>query len=488
MRAKIILLFVIAFNLCNAQSKLGNEWVSGFGNVKVKFTNNGINTKAATALSTYFIEGNSAICDTNGDLILYSDGFNVFNNTNLIIENGDSLVPLDYFNQQVGWSGYSQSSIFLPIDSDKYYFITPAMGDIRFGDCNSGGSCYFDLLLYNVIDMKANGGAGKVTQRMIPLLQNAQLRKTQMMACRHANGKDWWLLKNEDDNANVHIFLFTQDSIYDRGVQVFNSPVWGIWDLEGQSVFNQTGNQFATTSQGDTARLQIFLADFDRCYGKLTNPMVIQAPLVSGHDPFDTNAVDPNIRGVAFSPNGQFLYASLRTNIFQYDMQDNTWYHVAGLDTTYQKFSGYGSSYLGPDNKIYIGNSGTGKQMSVIDNPDVKGVGCNFCKKCLRVDSLGASAYLGTPPCMPNYSLGAKLCYPEGIDDVVKDDIELLVYPNPSTSKLHISTKSKANRLLYNSVGELIISTRKNEIDISNLPRGVYFLKVGNMVKKVIVE
>jgi hypothetical protein len=482
MRARIILLFVIAFDLCNAQSKLGNEWVSGFGNVKVKFTNNLIITKGASSLSTYFIDGNSAICDTNGDLILYSDGFNVFNNFNLIIENGDSLVPLDYFNQQDGWSGYSQSSIFLPMDSDKYYFVTPAMGDIRFADCNSGGSCYFDLLLYNVIDMKANGGAGKVTQRMIPLLQNASLRKTQMMVCRHANGKDWWLLKNEGDNANVHTFLFTQDSIYDKGVQIFSSPFWGVWDLEGQSVFDQSGDKFATTSQGDSADRKIFIADFDRCYGKLTNPRVIQAPLVSGHDPFDTNAVDPNIRGVAFSPNGQFLYASLRANIFQYDMQDNSWYHVAGLDTTYQKFSTYGCVYLGPDNKIYIGNGGTGKQMSVIDNPDVKGAGCNFCKKCLRVDSLGASAYLGTPPCMPNYSLGAKLCYPESnVEFLILND-ELIVYPNPASNQLNIRYNCKADSKLQimSMLGviiqeiDLIKAVQRVSINIKDLPAGVY--------------
>ncbi len=72
--------------------------------------------------------------------------------------------------------------------------------------------------------MNANGGAGKVTQRMVPLMQNANLRKTQMMACRHGNGKDWWLLKQEGGNADEHTFLFTQDSVYDKGVQLFNNP------------------------------------------------------------------------------------------------------------------------------------------------------------------------------------------------------------------------------------------------------------------------
>jgi hypothetical protein len=68
----------------------------------------------------------------------------------------------------------SQSSLFLPKDSNTFYFITPSMSDARFADCNALINCYFDLLLYNVIDMNANGGAGKVTKRMQPLMQNGQ--------------------------------------------------------------------------------------------------------------------------------------------------------------------------------------------------------------------------------------------------------------------------------------------------------------------------
>jgi hypothetical protein len=55
---------------------------------------------------------------------------------------------------------------------------------------------------------------------------------------------------------------------------------------------------------------------------------------------------------------------------------------------------------------MYIGNwNGLGKAMSVINNPDVKGVGCGFCPKCFQFPKIGA----GNPPCMPNYALGADL-------------------------------------------------------------------------------
>ncbi|QLH45854.1 MAG: hypothetical protein HWD58_09635 [Bacteroidota bacterium] len=60
------------------------------------------------------------------------------------------------------------------------------------------------------------------------------------------------VIKNEGDSANVHVFLFTQDSVYDKGVQVFSEPVWGNWDIQGQSAFNSDGSMFATTSHGNS--------------------------------------------------------------------------------------------------------------------------------------------------------------------------------------------------------------------------------------------
>ncbi|MBK6331152.1 MAG: hypothetical protein IPF62_11810 [Bacteroidetes bacterium] len=160
-------------------------------------------------------------------MILCSDGFNIYNSIGNYLDEGDTIVPPYYFNIQSGFSIASQSSIFIPMDSDKYYFITPTFSDLRYDDChNNNGNCYFDLLLYNVIDMKVNGGAGKVVKRMLPLMENAELRKTQMMACRHSNGKDWWLLKQGGDSNTIYKFLFQQDTVINYGFQKFDYPVW----------------------------------------------------------------------------------------------------------------------------------------------------------------------------------------------------------------------------------------------------------------------
>jgi hypothetical protein len=489
MRILIIILIIGNSILINAQNQRGQTWISGLGGTKIIFSNNGIVTDNTPMNSFYFSHGNSNICDTNGNLLLSSDGFKIYDSNYNILDNGDTLVPKDFFINEDGWSAYSQSSIFLPMDSEKYYFITPTMNDSRLTDCLQNNHCYFDLLLYNIIDMKANNGAGKVVKRMIPLLENVNLRKTQMMACQHGNGKDWWLLKQEGDSANVHIFLFTQDSVYDKGVQVFNEPVWGGWDIRGQSTFNNDGTQYATTSHGSSTGL-IFLADFDRCYGKLSNPKTIQMPYGSQHKPADTTIMERLSVGLAFSPNGKFLYVISMSNVYQYDLIDNTWFHVAGLDTNYQQFQLYENAYLGPDNNIYIGNFAVASlQMSVIDNPDIKGAGCNFCPRCLRLDSLSGFVRAGTPPCMPNYGLGAKVCYPDGLLNPPKEDLNTLeVFPNPSSTIFYIKNKKGKKKELYNTIGELVLSTTKDEVNVSSLPKGFYYIKCENVVKKVIVE
>ncbi|MBK6331153.1 MAG: hypothetical protein IPF62_11815 [Bacteroidetes bacterium] len=228
----------------------------------------------------------------------------------------------------------------------------------------------------------------------------------------------------------------------------------GEWDIRGQSVFSMDGSKYATTSHGGSTG-KVFLADFDRCYGILSSPKEIIMPIGSEHNPNDTTLLEHLSVGLAYSPNAQLLYVISKRNIYQYDLQNETWYYVAGLDTSFIEFQDYDASYLGPDNKLYIGNfAGLSTQMSVINNPDIKGAGCNFCPRCLRLDTVGIA---GTPPCMPNYSLGAQTCWPLGSTQLTVDSQQLVLYPNPVSHKLYIKTESKQKRELYNSVGQLLL-------------------------------
>jgi hypothetical protein len=507
-RGLIILSILLSANRLLGQSFYGQSWITGGGNsYKVKFSGTQKEIKVYdTNYNFYFHLGSSCISDSSGNLKIVCDGYNLMDSLGSKIDNGDTLVPKELYIREYGWSAYSQSSIILPFSDDIYYVITPTASDyevVTYWNNPGSGRALFDLLLYHKVDMKLNGGAGKVVKKAVPLLENVKLSKTQMMACRHANGVDWWLLKQAHDTNMVYRFLVTKDSIYNKGVQGFAEPHFTKWDVVGQSMFSQDGTKYATVCVGLN---QLFLADFDRCTGQLNHPKVIN---IGNHQiqPLDTSQ-DISPKGVCFSSNGQFLYIVKYFNIFQYELSEPdsalAWYHVANLDTTWgAQFQRWSCAYLGPDNKVYIGNwGGLGKAMSVIDNPNVKGVGCGFCPKCFQFPKIGVN----TPPCMPNYALGADLpCWPLSLPSPPKEGANALeVYPNPASSKLEVryeirdvsasEDKRNANIEMYNTIGQRVYSSTISNltshvcIDVSRFAKGVYYLKCGIFTKKIIIE
>jgi len=244
------------------------------------------------------------------------------------------------------------------------------------------------------------------------------------------------------------------------------------------------------------------VADFDRCSGLLSNPKEYATKPSSCHDIYDTTCMENFTEGLCFSPNGRFLYLSSYYGIKQLDLWDNDtstqWSYIHGLDTVWDYFNGYSNMYLGPNNKLYIGHwSGIGDGLSVIENPDVKGVGCNFCELCLRFPYFSTT----TPPCMPNYDLGAApvggTCWPLANSNIAMPLTELIMYPNPASTQLTLelnnSYHNKANYYVYNAIGQFIFDgelklNQKSILDISNLANGIYYIKCEGMNKKFVKE
>jgi hypothetical protein len=371
------------------------------------------------------------------------------------------------------------------MENRKYYLVTPTVSDDYFTNIwptKPALNWNFDLLLYHVIDLNANAGAGKVIQRKVALMENTPMKKTQMMACRHANGKDWWLLKMAGDTNMVFTFLFTQDSVYKYPRQYIPFPLKGANDSYGQMQFSEDGTKWATTCNwapeiSYAGAGEVFAADFDRCTGLLSNYKKYVAPGVAG-DTINT--------GLAFSPNGKLLYVSKFSAIQQLDLDLGTWFTVHGPDSP-AFFCGYVGLHLAPDHKIYIGRfDGICKQWSVINSPDTK-INCDFCVNCMRSKSV--NGYFNAPPTMPNYELGAQLpCWPLANADMDKAKMEFEIYPNPTSRQLYIISESKAKKELYNSVGQLLYTTMQNEIDLRRYTKGVYYLKVQTAVKKFVID
>jgi hypothetical protein len=67
-------------------------------------------------------------------------------------------------------------------------------------------------------------------------------------------------------------------------------------------------------------------------------------------------------------------------------------------------------------------------------------------------------------------------------------DEMLEVYPNPTNSVIYIKNKKGKKKELYNLVGELLFTTTKDEIEVYNLPKGIYLLRCESQVRKLVVK
>jgi hypothetical protein len=502
MKRKIgVLIALFCFGCTYSQNKMGNTWIIGPSGDIALFK--GDTSKPKTSrfnvinLPAKFSNGHANICDsTTGKVLFATNGGMIWDTAGNIMDNGNFLQPNNFYYANIypGTSAfYTQSTIILPKGNNQYYVFTASMSDAYFNITLTLPYFLFDIVYYHIVDMNANGGAGKVIVKNKPLPLGGNIMNViGMQACKHANGKDWWLLKNgrPDDKNKIYAFLVKGDTILPPIVQVFNTPTFDTRGARyGQSCFSKDGSKYAyCTGIQDS----FFMADFNRFTGMLSNPKSIKAPVDSLYiqvDPY----IDSINTGVCFSDNGKFLYFSRYENIYQYELDEpdpnKAWYTVKhGWDTS--AFMGYYGLYKGPDGRIYIGHfSNNNKCMSVIDNPNNKGVACNFCAKCLRHN---ASPYgLQSPPNMPDYNLGP--IYPNSIKpEPFVNKKELLVYPNPAGSVVYIQQIIGNTVSLVNVLGQVVhtqvVINNNAQFNVAHLPRGLYSIKSTTQVCKVVLE
>ena len=498
---RFLIIFILQFaagDMVFSQANHGINWVQGGPYSKKLSFKNGQPQIATFVNGKYFTQGTSCISDTNGLLRLICDGFRVCDSLGNPIDGGDTIAPRDICNFYDGFSPYSQASIILPLGDDIYAVIVGSVTDSVWNYLWPVSLIDpFDILTYTLVDMKQNNGYGKIVKKMVPLLQGEWLSRSGMMACRHADGKSWWLLKQGKIDNRVYKFIFSPDSVYDYGSQLLPEPIFGNSDSYGQLSFSPNGNEYCYVM---ATRNVVFRADFDRCSGAISNPRIYHIP-VNNQAP-SVAVVDTFISGACYSPNGRFLYVNAWYNLYQLDLDEPdtslAWYHVANMDTTYNQFQNWIVEYMGPDGKIYIGNrNGLGRAWSTIDSPDVKGAGCSFCPKCFRFPNQGVN----NPPCMPNYALGKDTtvnCWPMGVGQVKQELPILKVYPNPATSSVTVESeglRQGRNQLqVYNLMGQMVLQeyfaapNGKYRVSLRGMAAGVYMLRVNGVVKRLVIE
>ena len=199
--------------------------------------------------------------------------------------------------------------------------------------------------------------------------------------------------------------------------------------------------------------------------------------------------------GVEFSPNEKLLYISNGKYLYQLDLDSLAFDSIPTLIGTYDGFAYPQPSFTttiyllkaAPDGKIYGSNSGNTNFFHEINNPNVKGLACNFTQH---------SFYCGvrkgpTMPNMPNYALGplpGSVCDTLGLGVVPHSLVEVGfgIYPNPTSNELTIS-KPAINCVasILSLDGKVVFTeklnnTNKATLALSNLANGTYFITFTN--------
>ncbi|PCH71200.1 MAG: hypothetical protein COC06_02105 [Bacteroidales bacterium] len=324
----------------------------------VALTNSSLNTE----------EGCSTVCNTQGDLLFYTDGITVYNKNHAVMANGTGLD---------GNSSATQSSIIVqqPGSTILYYIFTV---DAHQNALRNG-------LNYSIVDLSQNGGLGAVTVKNTLLYANEVCEK--ITAVKHANGTDFWILMHRWDNRDFYAYEFSASGIAAPVISTIGVSHNG--DRRSAIGYMKTSPGGSKLAVAIYTQNRVELFDFNTTSGSVSNPIQLN------------NYSTPY--GIEFSPSGEFLYVSLFAggDLYQFNISSNNQATINGSAQIIGNGSWlYGALQLAPDNRIYMAktnmNGTTGSlNLDVINNPDVAGAGANFAADSKNL--AGRRCMLGLP-------------------------------------------------------------------------------------------
>lgn len=326
-----MLWLALSISSVNAQNAAKN-WIFGQG-ARVDFNPT---TPVATALPTINTdEGSSAISDSNGNLLFYTDGLKVWDKNHNQMPNGFGLL---------GHTSSTHSALIVPCSCSKYFIFTT----------NAAEMGYAYGLRYSIVDMTLHGSLGDVTAKNTFLFQRAAEK---LAGIADGSGGFWVVAHAMENNQFVSYHILAggnctleHDAVTTKISAVGSTYMGGSGNYgQGQMKISPDGTMLAVAGldYGNTSFVELF--KFDRSTGAVSN-----------YGPGDTLIRDANgdmFYGVEFSPDSKKLYVTtivVRNRVFQYSILPNT----LSAKTLVMNY-GNGDTHIGglqlaPDGKIYI--------------------------------------------------------------------------------------------------------------------------------------
>lgn len=470
-----------------------NIWMLGGATINPYYPKGGLdfNSGDADTFSVVrplpFFNTNAGICDTLGQELFYTNGIWIENKNHDTLQNSWMFNP-GTFTDEGAYSGLGLTQACLivprPLHESEYYLFHVSGEFYLHNGQSDGGPLNFS---YSLVDMNLDSGLGGIPadKKSIHLIDDSVMQG-RITACKHANGRDWWVVTKENYTNKYYKFLVTPDTI-----QLFEQYVGFPLisnDVLGMAVFSPDGSKYAIINNDNTAELY----DFDRCTGELSNPVALQV----------SDSLAPWLSlGGAFSPNSRFFYANTYKKIWQYDTWANDVQTSAIKVAEWDSANYYGinmwffQEQLAPDNRIYVSTYNGLRTVHYINYPDSLGIDCNVIQHGLDLSTANLSL-----PNLPNYGIGPLAGSPCDTllnhFQTIAQDFQIKFSPNPASSLLNIEYHS--NEVLQFKLFD-VIGVLKKEITlypyfrnrmlhVEDLAEGIYLAVVTSQDKIVKTE
>ena len=336
-------------------------------------------------------EACAAISDaTTGNLLFYSDGITVWDASHNPMPNGVALTTKLYENSS------TMGALIIPDpgNPDQYYLFTASAAENQ----GTGG------FNHHLINMTQNGGLGDVASNNNLLFQPCS---EQNHAVLHANCTDWWVMTRELKTNKFYAYLVTASGVQ-APVITSSGPAINSFYGQGQGKFSSDGKKYAVA---DAPNKMVQICDFDNATGVLSNAILV-------------NTGANYMSGLSFSPDNKMVYVVENTaavaNLYQYVILAT----AATTNATKTLIaSNIGDAQLqqAKDGKVYLARNLSGS-ISVINNPNVQGTGCNFVSNAISLSpgsssqgltNFPASFFATSSPCAMSIEVfsDSLLCY-----------------------------------------------------------------------------
>lgn len=308
--------------------------------------------------------GVAAISDVDGNLIIYTNGIEIWNSSGHKIANGGNLNGNNFA---------SQSSLIVPQpgNSRKFYVFTADMYIPGFFD---------DGVNYAIVDFSSNGNGAVTSKNNLLFKQNAQ----KLTGVQHANGTDYWVIAHgfgQSKGDEFYAYL-----VSDTGL--VTTPVTSRLGTKQQGSENNAAGYMKTSPDGSKLALIIpedgiaELYNFNTATGQVSNLKASAAGQFSYG------------LGIEFSPDNSKFYISTSplnadTNyLYQIDANAaNPFANPYVVDKFFVQQVGaadslMGALQLGVDGKIYMAKFEKGiygkNYLGSVYNPNRPGAACNY--------------------------------------------------------------------------------------------------------------